>query len=374
MHILICPDKFKGSLSGQEAGEAIARGVRRALPAAEIIIQPLADGGEGSLELMASLPGMRRHRLEVTGPLRTPVTAEYLLGNGRALVESAQACGLHLVPPHARDPKHTTTIGVGMLVEDALARGARELTLYLGGSSTNDCGAGMAAAVGYRFFGDGKEDFIPMADSLGLVRHIDVSGKLASLEGLRCTAVCDVDNPLLGPRGATYTYARQKGAAEGDLPLLEDNMACFARLLQTDLGLDVAEEPGAGAAGGLGAGAVAFLGARLRRGIDVVFDAVDFDRLAAGADLIITGEGKVDEQTLHGKVVAGVIARGRPTLVVCGTSSVAAEVLGVEQVLSLTKELRLSPQQAIDRAAFYLEQLVYGYLTHTLPSAIREGE
>ncbi len=362
MHILICPDKFKGSLSGLEAGEAIARGVRRALPSAEIVVQPLADGGEGSLELMAAQPGLRTRRLSVSGPLRTPVQAEYLLGNGRALIESAQACGLHLVPPRERHPRHTTTIGVGMLVEDALARGARDITLFLGGSSTNDCGAGMAAALGYRFMGEGETDFVPMADSLAWVRRIDAGEKIKALEGIRCTAVCDVENPLLGPLGATYTYAQQKGVPAADLPQLEENMAHFAHCIRRDLGTDVAMLPGAGAAGGLGAGAVAFLGGRLQRGIDVVFEAVGFDRLAARADLVITGEGKVDEQTLHGKVVAGVVARRKPTLVVCGVASVTAGALGVQRILSLTTDLGLSPAEAIAGAAHHLETLVYNYL------------
>ncbi len=363
MRILVCPDKFKGSLSGQAAGEAIARGVRRAIPRANLVVQALADGGEGSLEVLSRLPGLRPRRLSVTGPLRIPVVASYLLGNNKAYIESAEACGLHLIPPLQRHPANATTIGVGMLIEDAIARGARDISLFLGGSATNDCGAGMAAALGYRFITHAGQDFIPMADTLGTIRAINRSEVLPTLGYVCFTAVCDVDNPLLGPQGATYTYAPQKGAALGELPRLEAGMTKFAELLRRDLGADVTKLPGAGAAGGLAGGAVAFLGARLRSGSELLLEAVEFDRLSKAADLIITGEGRVDEQTLHGKVVAGVVSRGKPTLVVCGTALITAEQLGVQRILSLTDDAHLTPEVAMRAAAVHLEELVYSYLS-----------
>ncbi len=298
----------------------------------------------------------------MTGPLRIPVEATYLLGKGKAYIEAAEACGLHLVPPLRRHPANATTIGVGMLIEDAIARGARDVSLFLGGSATNDCGAGMAAALGYRFYTHEGRDFIPMADTLGLIQSIDRRQVLPELANVGFTAVCDVDNPLLGPRGCTYTYAPQKGAAADELPGLEASMTSFAHLLSRDLGADVAQLPGAGAAGGLAGGAVAFLGARLSSGIERILEAVNFDRLAEGADLIITGEGKVDEQTLHGKVVAGVAARGRPTIVVCGTARISAEQLGVRRILSLVEDARLTPEVATLAAAEHLEELVFAYL------------
>ena len=361
MRILICPDKFKGSLTATEAAAALRRGVLRALPEAEVRLQPLADGGEGSLEMYRSDPELQTRRLTVTGPLRRPVQAEYLLGGGRAVIESAAACGLQLVPPPRRHPKHTTTIGVGMLIDDALARGARDITLLLGGSSTNDCGAGMAAALGYRFLSVGGDDFVPMADSLRWVAEIDGRQRIAALEEARITAVCDVSNPLLGPNGATYTYAEQKGAHPAELPLLEENMLHFALCLRQQLGVALTELPGGGAAGGTAAGAVAFLGARLATGTEVLFELVGLAQEIARADLVLTGEGKVDRQTLSGKVVAGVIGHGRPTVVLWGRTEVTATELGCEAVIPLLRAGR-SARDCMHRAAALLEAEIYGYL------------
>ncbi|WP_116124568.1 glycerate kinase [Lewinella sp. IMCC34183] len=362
MNVLICPDKFKGSLSAEAAAAAIARGVRSALPQAQVVLQPLADGGEGSLDLLARQPGLKRHRLAVPGPLRRPVDAGYLLGGDRAVIETAAACGLHLVPPPRRHPKNTTTIGVGTLLDDALARGATRVTLMLGGSATSDCGAGMAAALGYRFLSREGYSFVPMADSLQAVHRIDGSHRHPGLAGARITALCDVTNPLLGPSGATYTYAQQKGAPPEDLEQLERNQQHFARLLERDLGCEVRELRGGGAAGGLGAGCVAFLGARLRRGTEGLFEAVGFAELAAAADLIITGEGKVDEQTLYGKVVAGVLGYRQPTIVTCGTAEIGAGQLGAEALLSLDRNTAAPPEERMGRAAYWLEQMIYLYL------------
>ena len=317
------------------------------------------------MELLARAYGLRRHRLQVTGPLRKPVRAIYYLGSGRAVIESAAACGLQLVPAPRRDPAETTTLGIGMLLEEALSRGAREIFLLLGGSATNDCGAGMAAALGFRFLTAEGADIVPMGGSLGYIDRIESSGRHPALADAKITVLCDVDNPLLGPEGATYTYARQKGANEVQLSELEDNMRHFSGLLGRDLGADIRTYAGAGAAGGLGAGALAFLGAELRRGTDVIFQAVGFRGAAAHADLLITGEGSIDDQTLHGKVVAGVVATGRPTVAVCGRSSLSAGELGVDAILSLDRYTELSAVEKMERAAELVEQLVSEYLTQS---------
>ena len=363
MRVLICPDKFKGSLTATAAARAIAKGVRRAIPRARVQLMPLADGGEGSMELLGQAYGLQERRLKVTGPLRKPVRATYYLGAGRAVIESAVACGLHLVPAPRRDPAHTTTVGVGMLLDEALSRGARDILLLLGGSATNDCGAGMAAALGYRFLTRDGTDMVPTGESLRYVHRIDPTTRSAALLTAKITVLCDVDNPLLGPHGATYTYARQKGAAEERLYELEENMRHFARLLGRHLGADVAEIPGAGAAGGLGAAALAFLGATLRSGTEVILEAVDFHDAAAGADLVITGEGSIDDQTLRGKVIAGVVAAGRPTLAVCGRSDLTAGQLGVKDILSLDRYPHLSTTEKITRAAELVENLTYDYFS-----------
>ncbi|WP_020567327.1 glycerate kinase family protein [Neolewinella persica] len=366
MKILIAPDKFKGTLSAAGVAAAIGRVVRKKYPEAEIIEQPLADGGEGSLELLQQLLPLQKHRLEVTGPLRKPVQAEYLMGEGKAYIEVAQAAGLQHVPGPRRDPGHTTTIGVGTLIDDAIARGANDIYLFLGGSATNDCGAGMAAALGYRFFGKKAEDFVPTGNSLEWVERIDHSEVIPMLKDVRFTAVCDVDNPLLGASGATFTYAAQKGATVADLPELERNMSIFADRINTSLGRDVRTISGAGAAGGLGAGCVAFLGAGLRPGIDVLMEAVGFTNLVKGADMVITGEGKIDNQTIHGKVVSGVARAAREAgvpkvIAFCGRQEVTAadvKAIGLSSVHALLDLSSMTLSQAMYRTEESLEWLV----------------
>lgn len=367
MKILIAPDKFKGTLSASEVAAAIGRAVRKLYPAAEVIEQPMADGGEGSLKLLASaLPVTQPHRLEITGPLRKPVTAEYLLADGIAYIEVAEACGLKHVPVPRRDPGLTTTIGVGQLIEDAIARGAREVYLFLGGSATNDAGAGMAAALGYRFFGDRPDDFVPTGSSLRYVSQIDTKEVLPGLDGVRFTAVCDVDNPLLGPNGATHIYAPQKGAAAADLPALEASLAHFATQINHWLKTDITSISGGGAAGGLAAGMVAFLGADIRPGTDVLMDAVGFDALLKDVDLVITGEGKIDNQTLHGKVVNGVAQRAKAAgvpkvIALCGRNEIGwreAESIGLDKVHALLDLSSITLEDAMYRTADSLERLV----------------
>lgn len=367
MKILIAPDKFKGTLSASEVASAVARAVRKLYPEAEIIEQPMADGGEGSLDLLsAALPNLQRHRLEVTGPLRKPVLAEYLLGDGKAYVEIAAACGLKHVPAPRRNPGETTTIGVGQLIDDAIARGASSIYLFLGGSATNDAGAGMAAALGFRFFGNRPEDFIPTGSSLRYVNRIDSEEVLPELKEVRFFAVCDVDNLLLGPNGATHTYAPQKGAEEGDLAQLETSMAHFAGQIMQWQNTDVASVPGSGAAGGLAAGALAFLNAEICSGTDVLMEAVAFDDLLENVDLVITGEGRVDGQTLQGKVVSGVAKRAKAAgvprvIALCGRNEISRqeeEVLGLDAVHALLDLSSVTLEDAMYRTEDSLGRLV----------------
>jgi|AntRauTorckE5430_2_1112549.scaffolds.fasta_scaffold00872_4 glycerate kinase len=366
--ILVCPDKFKGTLSAEEATNAISRALQHKFPDAKIIRQPLADGGEGSLDVIAlSDPTFLRQGLEVTGPLRRPVTAEYLQSaDGRAWIETSQACGLRHVPKPRRNPGVTTSIGVGQLIDDAVARGATAITLFLGGSATNDCGAGMAGALGYQFFSDRPNDFIPTGDSLQWVRRVDAQAVSPELKRVRFTAVYDVDNPLLGPNGASYIYATQKGATPEQLPELEQNMQHFADQLLEWTGIAPHSTPGAGAAGGLAAGAMAFLKADLRPGTDVIFEAVGFDDLLSGVDLVVTGEGQLDEQTLHGKLVSGVGQRakaaGVPRVVVlCGSNHLSQEQLasiGVDAAFALLDLSSITLADAMYRPAESLETLI----------------
>ncbi|MEM1358781.1 MAG: glycerate kinase [Bacteroidota bacterium] len=364
MKIVIAPDKFKGSLSARKVATAMASGARRVFPEATIIQRPLADGGEASLGVLREVYALQAQRLQVTGPLRRPIAAEYLLGNGQAFIDVAQACGLQHVPPTRRHPRNTTTIGVGELIEDALARGAHKISLFLGDSATNDAGAGMAAALGYRFFSDRGHDFIPMADSLEWAVRIDREKVLPTLKKTKIFGVCDVDNPLIGPQGATYTYALQKGVKQEELATLERNMQYFAARINDWLDVDVRDFPGAGAAGGLGAGIIAFLGGVLRPGIELIMEAVGFDTLVANADLVLTGEGSIDEQTPHGKVVSGVASRARSAgakIIAlagrCVLTNPEQELPNVDRVASLMDIPGMTLAQAMAETDRLLEEL-----------------
>lgn len=363
MTILIAPDKFKGTLTGAEVAAAMARGCRRVYPDAHIIERPLADGGEGSLAVLKEVLPLKMHRLEVCGPLRRPVQANYLLGQGKAYIEVAQACGLQHVPPHRRNPGYATTIGVGEMIDDALARGAEEIYLFLGGSATNDGGAGMAGALGYRFISDQGKDFIPTGSSLGYVAHIDREEVTPKLKDVSFIGVCDVDNPLLGPRGATYVYARQKGAEAEELTFLEDHMSHFAAQVELTLDTPIKDFPGAGAAGGLGASCLSFLGGQLQSGIEVIMSAVGFSELLQRADLVLTGEGKIDDQTARGKVVAGVAASakaaGIPVFAFGGMRTVGLpELPNLTEVHALMDQPGMTLKRAMTNAAEELEALV----------------
>ncbi len=320
MKVVIAPDSFKGCLLSPEVAAAIAEGVRRAAPDAEAVQVPVADGGEGTVYALVSATGGQMVTVQVEGPLGEPVQATFgLLGDGRsAAIEMAAASGLPLVPEDRRDPTKTTTYGTGQLIREALDRGARELIVGIGGSATNDCGCGMAQALGVKFYdAEGREIERVSGGRLLDVAHIDISGRDPRLTEARIRVACDVDNPLYGPRGAAYVYAPQKGATPEQVELLDRGLRHMAEVIKRDLGIDVADVPGAGAAGGLGAGLMAFCGAKLEPGIKIVLEAVGLADKMAGADLCITGEGRIDEQTAYGKTPAGVAEIARAAGAVC---------------------------------------------------------
>lgn len=338
MRYLCAPDSFKESLSARSAAEAMARGIRRADPGATIDLCPIADGGEGTVEAMLAATRGRAMISRVLGPLGEPIDAAWgLLGEGRtgepltAVVEMAAAAGLALVPPHQRDPTRTTTFGVGQLIRAALDAGARRIILGIGGSATTDGGAGMAQALGVRFR-DARGHAIdrPLAGGLlADVADLDTAGLDPRLASTPFVVACDVTNPLTGPRGAAAVYGPQKGATPAQVALLDAQLARLADLLRRRLGRDVESLPGAGAAGGLGAGAVAFLDAKLQRGVELVLQAVGFDARVAGCDWCLTGEGRLDGQSLAGKACLGVAlaarARGVPTFALVGSLGPGAE-------------------------------------------------
>ncbi len=330
MHVLVAPDKFRGTLTAAQAARAAAAGWRRGRPDDDVAEVPMADGGEGTLDAMVDGLGGERRTVRVSGPLGDPVEAGYGMVPGpsgpTAIVEMARASGLELIAEARRDPKRTTTRGTGELIRAALRERPAQIIVCIGGSATNDGGAGMARALGVRLLdAEGREIVAGGAGLLDLAR-IDASRLNPAVSRTRFVVASDVDNPLTGPQGASAVFGPQKGATSDDVVLLDRALAHFAAVVHRDLGIDVRHVPGAGAAGGLGAGLVAFLGAHLRPGVGVVMEAVGLRERLSRADLAVTGEGKFDEQSLHGKAPAGVIRAAReagvPAVVLCGRAEV----------------------------------------------------
>ena len=363
MRVVIAPDKFKGSLTAPQAAEAMMRGVARAVPGATIDCVPMADGGEGTVDALVAATGGTYREALVTGPLGEPITARFgLLGDGRtAAIEMASASGLVLVPPEQRNPLIATTRGTGELLLAAIAAGVHRVILGIGGSATNDGGAGLGQALGYRLLDPDGRELGPGGGSLDRLDRLDPSGRHPALERIEVDVACDVSNPLCGPSGASAVYGPQKGATPAMIETLDANLARLARIVARDLGVSIAEVPGSGAAGGLGGGLVAFAGGRLEKGVNLVINAVDLAVRLAGADLCLTGEGALDEQSVFGKTAVGVarLARslGCPTLAMAGTIGPGAEnalAEGIDAYFSICPG-PMSLEQAMAHAGKLLE-------------------
>jgi glycerate 2-kinase len=361
VRVLVAPDKFKGTLTAQEAAEAIAAGWARGAPDDTVDVVPMADGGEGTLDaLVAALEG-ERHRLRVTGPLGDPVEAQFGIVHSddrlTGVVEMARASGLALISAGRRDPKRATTRGTGELIREACRRGAEHVLVCIGGSATNDAGAGMAQALGARLLDESGRELSLGGAALVHLARIDLGGLDRAAGRARFTAATDVDNPLVGPNGASAVYGPQKGATPEDVKLLDLALGHFAAVVYRDLGIDLRDVPGAGAAGGLGAGLMVFLGARLRPGVEVVMEAVGLRERLRRADLVVTGEGTFDRQSLHGKAPAGVLRAASemrlPVVVLCGRAETAApEGRVISLVKRVGEEMALGrPREALARVA-----------------------
>lgn len=356
LHLVIAPQSLKGSLDAPEVGAAIAAGVRRVAPGARVTVIPMSDGGEGLTQALVKATGGQSRAATVTGPLGAPVLAEWGLLGGRrytdraggvearpvAVIEMAAAAGLPLVPPDRRDPTVTTTRGVGELVLRALDAGCGEIIVGLGGSATNDGGAGLAQALGVRLLDAGGEELPPGGAALARLDHVMTQGLDPRVVTTRFTVACDVNNPLCGPEGASAVYGPQKGASPQVVAELDAALARYAAVIERDVGRSVAQSPGAGAAGGMGAGLLAFTPARLVPGARLVMETLDVKEALRDADLLITAEGKLDEQTAYGKVV-GVIAEaaheaGARVIALVGSVALDGEALarlGVDVALPL---------------------------------------
>jgi glycerate kinase len=333
MKVLIAPQGFKGGVSALEAARAIERGVRAAAPEAETVLVPVADGGDGTLNALVEGTGGKLFRSIVAGPLGRPLQAEWgVMGDGEtAVVEMALASGLALLPPPRRNPRTTTTQGTGEIMKEALDRGFTRILVGLGGSATNDAGAGMANALGARFLDAGGLPLPAGGAALARLASIDVSGLHPKLAEAVVVGATDVTNPLCGPTGASSIYGPQKGASPEVVDELDSALGNFARVVHRDLSQDVAERPGAGAAGGLGAGLMVFAGAELESGIDMVCEVLGFDAHLEGVDLVITGEGRADQSTVYNKAPVGVarraLAQGVPTILLAGSLGTGFEEL-----------------------------------------------
>lgn len=345
--ILLIPDSFKGTMSSSEICSIMEQTIHAYYPEAQVISIPVADGGEGSVDSFLTAVGGQKVQLSVKGPYFQEIESFYgILPGNIAVVEMAAAAGLPLVG----DDKHaerTTTYGVGQLIAHAAKSGCKKIIVGLGGSATNDGGAGAAAALGIRFL-DGKgTSFVPVGGTLDQIKTIDMSGLCPELNDVELVTMCDIDNPLCGPQGASAVFGPQKGADEETVKMLDSNLAHLAEVVRKDLKKDIVNLPGAGSAGGMGAGMVAFFNSKLQMGIDVILNTVGFDKLAENASLILSGEGKMDTQSLSGKVVIGVARRakklGVPLVAIVGDIGDGIEQAyeeGVSGVFSINRVAR----------------------------------
>ena len=377
MKMLFASDSFKGSLTAVEICDLLAAEAEKIFPGTQTVSVPIADGGEGTVEALLRAMGGTWMTTTVTGPLFTPVDAKWgMLSDGTtAVMEMAQASGLPYVTQAQRDPRNTTSYGTGEMIADALRRGAKTILIGIGGSATNDGGMGMLSALGAVFTDVQGETVSPVGGSLKQVAHADFSALLPELQTCRITVLCDVTNPLLGPTGATYTYGPQKGATPEICAELEDGMANYAKVVAQATGRNIDRFPGAGAAGGLGAAFGGVLDATLKSGIDAVLETVDFDAKLDGVDLVVTGEGRIDGQSVRfGKVPVGVArrcaAKNIPVLCIAGGIGDGAE--GLFDLCESTIQTTVSGPMALEQAMTNARTL-YADAANRLFRAVRIG-
>ena len=355
MRILICPDKFKGSLTASEVCDAVEAGILKKYPDAAIVKLPLADGGEGTADILTEYFHGRKIKANVHGPLFEQIEAEYGLAADVAFIEMAKASGLQLIPEEKRDPLETTTLGTGELIRHAVDHGAAKIILGIGGSSTNDAGIGMATALGFSFFDDDGKLLKPVGKNL-----IHIAGIQSPASRLPVVALCDVTNPLFGPNGAAYIYGPQKGATPGAVELLDRGLQNFEKVVRKTFGRS-ADFAGAGAGGGIAAGASVFFDLTVRSGVGFLMESLNVVEEIHKADLVITGEGKIDRQTLSGKLVASVARHAKKTIAICGICELRKnemEKIGVSEVVSLV-DVFVSPEEAMANASRLISEKVY---------------
>lgn len=348
---VVVSDSFKGTVSSREICAIAQQVIPRHFPACEVVCIPVADGGEGTVDCFIQAMGAQRVEVTVTNALGEKSAAAYARIGELAIIEMAAAAGLPQVGA-LRCPGTATTYGVGELIAHAVDSGCRKILLGLGGSATNDGGCGCAAALGVRFYDAAGQSFVPVGDTLGRIARIDTAKADELLRSVEITVMCDVTNPLYGPTGAAYVFAPQKGADAEKVKSLDAGLRHFGDVIRSQYGLDVSAMPGAGAAGGMGAGCVALLGGMIQSGIDAVLDVTGFDRQLEGADLVITGEGRIDSQSADGKVISGVArrtrAKGVPLIAIAG---------GIADSAGAVYDIGVSAMFSTDRAALPVDML-----------------
>lgn len=366
---LLIPDSFKGTMSSREICDIMSGIIKTHYPEAETISIPVADGGEGSVDAFLTAIGGERVSLTVKGPYMEEISSFYgiIEGGKTAVIEMAAAAGLPLVGQRLH-AEQTTTYGVGQLIADAIGRGVKKIIVGLGGSATNDFGAGAAAALGVRFLNSRGESFVPVGQTLSQVAEIKMDQLLPGVREAEIITMCDIDNPLYGPTGAAYVFGPQKGADPDMVVYLDKQLQAISQVVRRDLSIDVSALPGAGAAGGMGGGMAAFLGSRLQMGIETVLDTVRFDSLLEDADMVLTGEGKIDDQSLRGKVVIGIAKRTKPKNIPLvaivgdiGDHVESAYDMGVSAILSINRvavDFREAKKRSKDDLALTVDNLM----------------
>lgn len=346
MKFVLAPDSFKESMSAKKAALAMEKGIRSVFPDAECVIVPMADGGEGTVESLISTRNGEMMKVEVIGPLGERVIAEYgLFGDGQtAVIEMASASGIELIKPEDRNPLVTTTYGTGELIKHALDRGVSRILIGIGGSATNDGGAGMLQALGVSFKDKNDQELPFGGGALNQLTSIDLSGLHSRIEKVEIDVACDVTNPLIGENGASAIFGPQKGATPEMVKLLDDNLAHYAEVIKRELGKDIAHTEGAGAAGGLGTGLMAFFNAQLKKGVDLVIEYTGLEDQMLGADYVFTGEGSIDGQTMYGKTPFGVASSAKknsiPVIAFAGRIGDGVELLyehGFSTIIGILK-------------------------------------
>ena len=370
MKILFASDSFKGSLTSMQISNLLKQATSEIFPNAQTVSMSVADGGEGTMDSLVNSLGGTWKTVDVLGPLQENIKARYgILPEGKAIIEMAEASGLPLVPSDKRNPQKTTSYGTGMLIHDALENGITDITIAIGGSATNDGGMGAMQALGIKFLDENNNELTGCGENLSKVKNIDLDNLHHAVAKTNFTVMCDVTNPLLGNQGATYTFGHQKGADDTMLAELEYGMSIYANKIKSIIGKDISGKEGSGAAGGLGFALMAFLGAKLQSGIDVVLDLLDFDKKLKDVDLVITGEGRMDNQSAFGKVPSGIGKRckkmGVPAVAIvggllsgyesiynCGIESVTTTINGamtIDEALANSEDLYLDAARRLLR-------------------------